>query len=211
MDVRLRILIGIGLHLILLLSGVCIGATVVSTEPNTMGVVPDRWEVPYTDAALCGVRSVSVALSLLGIECDLRAVQANMPPGVYGNSMKQIVAFLGRYPELECAGIRCGAREFCDVLDAGERKLAIVHINDHWVVARRTRSEDVLEIIDYPRRYCVPVDVIGDLWEGFAVVVHHRRLLSPSQRVSFGVAGASLFGMVVILLCRKRGHSRRLP
>ncbi len=81
--------------------------------------------------------------------------------------------------------------------------MAVLHINDHWVVGRRSSNKDVFEIIDYPRKYYLPVDVVNELWEGFAIVIRRRRLLSSWQMLGAGAISVSLLGIVALVLSRR--------
>ena len=157
-------------------------------------------EIPQGDNVLCGVRSVCVALERLGLRGSPQSVLSVMPPGVYGSSMRQILDYFRQRRELECRSVQCTAMDLYNQLDAGGHKLAVMNINDHWIVGRRTTDKGVFEVIDYPRKYFIPVDVVDQLWEGYAVVVRRKSLLSRGQMLGGGIGLASLILVSFVLL-----------
>ena len=157
---------------------------------------------------LCGVRSVYVLLDELNCGVPYEEVLAEMPPGIYGNSMQQIVAFLGRISGLEVRPVRCDAEELYRELGGGRNQRAVINLSDHWVVVQGVAS-NAFRIIDFPRKYYIPVDATDDLWEGYAIIVRRKSLLLTGRRI--GVGMFLLFTVIAAVFLRKRvNNTRRL-
>lgn len=157
---------------------------------------------------LCGVKSILILLKEFGINTGYEDVFAEVPPGVYGNSMKQIVEYFGHYSDLEVRPIRCDSGELYRELSSRSNRKAIVNLIDHWVVVRRS-IDSTFEIIDYPRKYFVPLDAMDNLWDGYAIIVHKRPSLLTSRRFGVIILLFSSIGIVAIILYRRRKEPDR--
>ena len=152
---------------------------------------------------LCGVKSIFITLKDFGINADYKDILAEVPPGIYGNSMEQIVEYLGNNSDLEVKPVRYDSGELYRELRRRSNSNAIVNLIDHWVVVRRA-TDNTFEIIDYPRKYFVPIDAMNNLWDGYATIVHKRSSLLTWRRFGAGILFLSIIGIVTIILYRHR-------
>ena len=123
----------------------------------------------FTNDNLCGVKSVHILLSDFGIKTDFSSILKDMPPSSYGNSMEQIVNYLKSQSTLKVTPVRFDANSLSKELLKNKCK-AIANVNDHWVVIRDVKGT-ALEIVDFPRKYYMPVEVLDRYWEGHTIVV----------------------------------------
>ena len=152
--------------------------------------------------SLCGVMSVYIVVREFGFDSSYEAVLAKMPPGIYGNTMKQIVEYFGKNFSLQVRPIRCTAKELYRELSKANEQRAIINLNDHWVVVRDA-TDDAFEIIDFPRKYFMPVDAIDNLWEGHTVIIRRQPSSSIIHRYVNGILFFSVMGVIVITLHKR--------
>ncbi|NIT59611.1 MAG: hypothetical protein GWN00_26350 [Aliifodinibius sp.] len=149
--------------------------------------------------SLCGVMSVYIVAREFGFDNSYEAVLAKMPPGIYGNTMKQIVEYFRNNFSLQVIPIRCNAKELYRELSKANDQRAIINLNDHWVVVRDV-TDDTFEIIDFPRKYFMPIDAIDNLWEGHTVIIRRQSSSSIVHRYSIRILFFLIFGVIMIIL-----------
>ena len=98
------------------------------------------WQEWQPKSNRCGVNAVYVVLRECDVGVDDEKRLKRMPPRVYGNSMQQIVDYLQDDTDLAINPIRCDASMLRAELNGKSNQRAIIHLNDHWVVARRLIS-----------------------------------------------------------------------
>lgn len=159
-------------------------------------------EQEYLTKNVCGVICVYAVLKDFGIAKDYADILAKMPPGIYGNSMKQIVEYLPSNSSLRVKPILCDGDILYHELNRRNNQKAIIHFADHWVFLRNA-SNNTFEIIDFPRKYFIPVDVIDSLWDGYAVIVYKRSLLSKCRWFATRILVIFALGIIVLILCKQ--------
>lgn len=151
-----------------LLFGVVQWASQSLAAPDSTVCAPVAESLP--NSSLCGVTATYLALAGAGVPCRYADVLRAMPPSVYGNSMHQIVACI-RDHGIAAAPVRCSMRDLHGTLRARTGAGAVINVGDHWVYVQAAPSA-VFEIVDYPRKYRLPVDVVEHVANGYAVLVN---------------------------------------
>jgi len=152
--------------------------------------------------SLCGVKSVYIALVLVNRESSCQAILKEMPPSVYGSSMKQIVDCLTAHG-VRAKAVRGSCRELYGVLLSNEDKVAIVDLAGHWVVVRKASRKEC-EVIDYPRKFSMPVQDMELTWDGYAVLIDGET--SP-KRMTFSVVAGGI--AILGVMCFAWSYLRR--
>lgn len=158
----------------------------------------------------CGLNSVYAALRDLRVDAAYDAIQAQMPAGIYGNTMTQIVNCLRTHRRVEVVPLSCDAHQLSQHLrkDSGTR--AIVNLIDHWVLVRRA-TNDALEIVDFPKKYFMPISALDSQWDGYAVIVRREGILPQRAILGLSVTLLGAFGIVAITLSGiRRERLRRM-
>jgi len=205
-----RILLPLAIHLLLLCT---VSARSVSAVDRQEIATPNwsAYGIPegyYSANSLCGVTSVYTILREFRIDTSYEHVLAKMPPGIYGNTMQQIIRFLGENSALEVSPIRCNARELYRELSQTAGQRAIINLADHWVVVQNA-SGDAFEIVDFPRKYFMPVDVIDDLWEGYCVVMRKQSSSLTGRSLGIGLLFFSIVGLITLIVHNTWDFRRR--
>jgi hypothetical protein len=158
--------------------------------------IPDGREPSGTS---CGLNSVYTALRDLRVDAAYDVVQAQMPAGIYGNTMTQIVNCLREYPGVEVTPLNCDAHQLSRHLRGDRSGRAIVNLIDHWVLVRRATS-DALEIVDFPKKYFMPIGVLDSQWDGYAVIVRRTGILTHRAILGSSVALLCTLGIVGVVV-----------
>jgi len=159
---------------------------------------------------LCGVRSVYIVLRAFGIEKSYDAVLSAMPPGLYGNSMTQIVQYLKENTSLSIAPGSFRAAQLHTELAAAANRRAIINVSDHWVVVRET-TDNAFEIIDFPKKYYLPVEALDGLWDGYAVIIAGPAPLISTSQLLTALILTSVGVCAAFLLVRRCRAGRSEP
>lgn len=195
-----RMILPLAMYLLLLCS---FSARLVSAV-DRQEIVTSNWStygIPegyYPTNSFCGVTSVYIILREFGIDTSYEQVSAKMVPGIYGNTMQQIVEYLSENSALQVSPIRCSARELYSELSQTAGQRAIINLASHWVVVQNA-SGDVFEIINFPGKYFMPVDVIDDLWEGYCVVIGRQSSSLTGYRLGIGLLFFSITGFMAFI------------
>ncbi len=175
------------------------GAQEVATTNWSVYGISEGWSPANS---LCGVMSVYIVVREFGFDSSYETVLAKMPPGIYGNTMKQIVEYFRKNFHLQVIPIRCNAKELYRELSKANDQRAIINLNDHWVVVRDATNE-AFEIIDYPRKYFMPVDAIDNLWEGYTIIIRRQPSSSIVHRYGIGIPFFLVTGVIAIILHKR--------
>lgn len=197
------ILSAVGMQILLCTIGVrfvsSAGSQEVATTNWSVYGISEGWSPANS---LCGVRSVYIVVREFGFDSSYESVLAKMPPGIYGNTMKQIVEYFRKNFSLQVIPIRCNAKDLYRELSKTNAQRAIINLNDHWVVVRDA-TNDTFEIIDFPRKYFMPVDAIDNLWEGHTVIIRRQSSLSTGHRYGIGILFFFVMGVIVVTLHKR--------
>jgi len=168
----------------------------------TMSSAESILNLRYEGFRLCGVTSVYVVLRELRAGRAYEDIMGQMPPGVYGNSMKQIVECLRM--NCDARDIRpahCTARELYDEFRHAGLEMAVINLNEHWVVARYAKRS-AFEIVDYPKKYFIPVEVLPELWQGDTVLVLRKPLFAVRHVIVGGLAVVTVVAIMLAIAVR---------
>ena|GEM_PF-4683366 len=146
----------------------------------------DMLGADYPANTLCGVTSVYTVIREFGIGTSYQEVLKKMPPGIYGNTMRQIVDYFRDNCTLDVRAVRCSAAELHNRLNGAEGLRALINLEEHWVVVRNAAGE-AFEIVDFPRKYFIPVEAVDNLWEGYAVIISRKSSPLNARAVLLGV------------------------
>ncbi|HUW20912.1 MAG TPA: cysteine peptidase family C39 domain-containing protein [Sedimentisphaerales bacterium] len=161
-------------------------------------------QAQHLSYSLCGVTSVYVVAREFGIDCNYQQIVAQLKPGIYGNTMRQLVDCFDADPRLTAVPARCIAKDLHRKLSKNRECKAVLNLNDHWVVARNV-THDAFEIIDFPSRYFMPVDAVDSLWDGYAIVVR-RRSLPIRPILTLAIPFLAISAVLAIALVRRMVH-----
>jgi len=160
----------------------------------------------YPQDSLCGVTCAYITLRQAGCSIAYRQVLEQMRPGIYGSTMAQIADYLRANTGLQIISVRTTADSLYRRLRSKRCCSAIINLSDHWVVAQHAR-DGAVEILDFPRKYYLPLDALGNLWDGDAVFTWGKPRLGFG--LSLGLAGSAVLAALCALrMVRRR---RRLP
>ena len=160
------------------------------------------------ERTLCGIRSISILLREYGIDRSCEEILDEIPPGIYGNSMGQLVTFLQRDGRLIVTPLKISADELYNRLEGKHGRAALINLSDHWVFVRMAR-ERAFEVVDFPKKYYMPVDAADDYWDGHSILVEKRGLLQTNRWACAALlCGAFIGAAVVLRRALKRAGSR---
>jgi len=148
--------------------------------------------------SFCGAMSVYIVVKEFGFDSSYEAVSAKMPPGIYGNTMKQIVEYFRNNFSLQVIPIRCSAKELYRELSEAKDQRAIINLNDHWVVVREV-MDGAFEVIDFPSKYFMPIDAIDNLWEGHTIIIRRQPSSSIIHRHGIQILFFLVLGVITII------------
>lgn len=140
-----------------------------ATAPNWSDDVAGRVR---PEGTLCGINSIYITLKIFQINTPYNEILQEVPPGIYGSTMDQIVGYLNTKSDLNVIPIKCDAISLYDSIKREEAK-AIINIADHWCVIMSI-TDGYYEIYDFPKKYYMPMEEIDKYGEGYAIVVNKR-------------------------------------
>ncbi|UCG47925.1 MAG: hypothetical protein JSU94_20900 [Phycisphaerales bacterium] len=170
----------------------CVFASHALTAPASQTMQQAGWDendilrAGFPANTLCGVTSVYTVLREFGIDTSYESVLTKMPPGIYGNTMRQIVDYFRDNGTLDVRAFRCSAAELYGRLHGAGGLRALINMDEHWVVVRNATGE-AFEIVDFPRKYFIPVEAVDNLWEGYAVIISRKSSPLTARAVLLGV------------------------
>ena len=153
---------------------------------------------------LCGASAVWIAAARLGINESYESVVEDLRPWIYGSSLSELRAWFEER-DIVVLPTRIDAKQLCAELNRKKYTCAIINLMDHWAVALKAGTGD-LQVVDFPRKYFIPIADLDGLWEGETLLIARRgNARGLLQRLGAG-AGVCLVGLACLLLCARRGR-----